>query len=79
MTDLKALQRRARYGHKQIVYWYHEGEIQHRPFGRDGIKAAILSVGAKGRWYWLDGCGCSHIVRSLSFSLHIWRCAPRLT
>lgn len=76
--DLATLRRRARYGHKQIIYWTNaKGDLEHVPYSKDGLKRAILSVGAKGRFYWLDTSGVSHIARSLRFMIHLWRCAPK--
>lgn len=75
--ELASLQRRARYGHKQILYWMNaEGALQHAPYSRENIKRAILAVGAKGRFYWLDTSGSSHVARSLRMMIHLWRCAP---
>jgi hypothetical protein len=75
MTTLAELERKARFGHRKIIYWQKDGEIHHCNFNKDGIKKAILSVGINGRWYWLDGSGCSHIVKNFRFGIHLWRCA----
>lgn len=78
MTDLRTLQRRARYGHKAQVYWWDGSEFNYRPFTRDGIKAAILAVRGRGRWYYIDTSGCSHVVKSLRMGLLLWRNATNL-
>lgn len=76
--DMPALVRKARYGHKQIVFWYApDGSLNWAHYSRENIKKAILTVGAKGRFYWLDGAGCRHVAMSLRMMIHIWRCAPR--
>ncbi len=70
------LRRKARYGHRSYLYWSSAaGELGFAPYGRDGLKAAILEVGAKGRFYWFDESGNSNIARSLSYMIHLWRCA----
>jgi hypothetical protein len=74
--DLATITRKARYGHKAIVYWYEGGTLHHRPYGRAGIKAAILATGFRGRWYLMDRHGVSTIVTTFRFAIHLWRCAP---
>lgn len=70
------LRRKARYGHRSYVYWTdHAGSLQWAPYDKAGLKTAILSVGAKGRFYWFDANGNSNIARSLSYMIHLWRCA----
>lgn len=70
------LRRKARYGHRSWLYWTgRDGGLRFAPYGKDGLKAAILEVGAKGRLYWFDECGNSNIARSLSYMIHLWRCA----
>lgn len=73
-----ALRRKARYGHRSYVYWQDaEGALQFAPYGRAGLKAAILATRSKRPMTWLDSTGCGHIARTLSYKLHLWRCAPR--
>ncbi len=70
------LRRRARYGHRCWLYWQNrDGSLGFAPYGRDGIKQAILAVGTKGRFYWYDQHGSSNIARSFSYMIHLWRCA----
>lgn len=70
------LRRKARFGHREYLYWIgRDGQFCHAIYGRDGIKKAILGVGAAGRFFWFDSSGNSHIARSLSVMLHLWRCA----
>jgi len=77
--DSEKLRRKARYGHRSYLYWHgRNGEFRHAPYSREGIKAALLEVGAKGRFYWYDSTGNSNIARSLSYMIHLWRCAPRM-
>jgi hypothetical protein len=76
-VDREALQRKARYGHRCYLYWYaRDGSFQWAPYGKQHLKAAILAVGTKGRFYWYDATGCSNIARSFSYMLHLWKCAP---
>lgn len=80
MNALDQLRRKARYGHRSYVYWYDaDGALSFEPYGRAGIKRALLSVGGKGRFFWIDSAGNSNIVKSLSFAIHLWRCAPKHT
>jgi hypothetical protein len=73
------LRRKARYGHRSYVYWTdREGALRWAPYGRDGIKAAILAVGAKGRFSLLDEGGVSTAFRSLRSMLLVWRNARLL-
>ena len=77
--NLEALTRKARYGHRQYLYWYdRDGLLQWAYYSRQNIKAAILSVGCRGRFYWLDGSGCTHVARTFRMMIHLWRCAPSL-
>ncbi len=77
-ADLATLQRKARYGHKSFVYWYAaDGSLNWAQYSRAAIKQAILSVGVNGRFYWLDGSGCSHVARSFRMMTTLWRCAPK--
>lgn len=70
------LRRKARYGHRAYLYWTNrEGAFCFAPYGKAGLKAAILDVGAKGRLFWFDSAGNSNIARSLSYMIHLWRCA----
>lgn len=44
------LRRKARYGHRAYLYWTNwEGVFCFAPYGKAGLKAAILDVGAKRR------------------------------
>lgn len=75
-VTFEQLRNKARYGHRAYVYWTDRaGILRFSPYGRSGLKEAILSVGAKGRIYWLDSGGNSNIARSFSYMLHLWRCA----
>lgn len=70
------LKRKARYGHRAYVYWTDRaGELRHAPYGKPGLKQALLGVGARGRFYWYDAAGNSNIARSLPYMIHLWRCA----
>lgn len=74
--DRETLRRKARFGHRSYLYWTgREGEFRHAPYGKAGIKAALLDVGAKGRFFWFDAAGNANIARSLSYMIHLWRCA----
>jgi hypothetical protein len=74
--DLTALRRKARYGHRSYLYWHNaSGELQFAPYGKSGLKRAILDVGVRGRFFWYNETGVSHIARSFSFMIHLWRCA----
>lgn len=74
---IEALRRKAVFGRRQLVYWTApNGQIEWAAYGRVGIKAAILSVGAKGRFYILDRSGVSSVARNLRAMLHYWRCSP---
>lgn len=74
--DHQTLKRKARYGRKSYVYWTsHDGAFCFAPYGKAGLKSAILGVGAKGRFYWYDSAGNSNIARSLPYMIHLWRCA----
>ena len=70
------LTRKARYGHRSFVYWYLDGELQFAVYSKAAIKKAILIVGAKGRFYVMDGCGVSQVARTFRMMLYMWRCAP---
>lgn len=69
------LRKKARYGHRSYLYWTANGEFRWAPYSKAAIKAAILDVGVKGRLYWFDGAGNSHIARSFAMMIRIWRCA----
>lgn len=70
------LRRKARYGHRAYVYWTApSGELRFAPYGTPGLKRALLDVGARGRFYWYDSAGNSNVARSLSYMIHLWRCA----
>lgn len=74
--DREQLRRKARYGHRAWLYWNAPcGAFRFAPYGRAGIKAAMIDVGAKGRFYWFDSAGNSNLARSLSYMIHLWRCA----
>ena len=45
------------------------------PYGKVGLKAAILDVGTQGKLFWFDSAGNSNIARSFSYMIHLWRCA----
>ena len=73
---LEELRRKARFGHRSYLYWTApNGEFRFAPYGKVGLKAALLSVGARGRFYWFDSAGNSNIARSLPYMIHLWRCA----
>lgn len=70
------LRRKARYGHRAYVYWTApNSEFRYAPYTKAGLKSALLDVGAKGRFYWFDSVGNSNIASSLSYMIHLWRCA----
>lgn len=72
------VRRKARYGHRCYLYWTDKkGRFLFALYTRDNIKRAILDVGAKGRFYWFDTSGCSHIARAFDYMLYLWRCAPK--
>lgn len=74
----EALERKARYGHRQYIYWFAaDGSLEWLSYSRNAIKQAILSVGAKGRFYILDSRGSSHIAKTWRMMVHYWRCAPK--
>ena len=76
MADLATIERKARYGHKSIVYWYDTtGSLQWARYSKDAIKRAILAVGIKGKFYWIDPTGCHSVAKSWRMMIHIWRCA----
>lgn len=76
--DLKKLTRKARYGHRSYLYWHSaDGSLVWASYDRENIKRAILSVGFRGRFYWLDGSGNRHIARRWSMMTTLYRCAPR--
>lgn len=70
--------RKARYGHKAYIVWTDRAGIQrYALYNKQNIKLAILAVGTKGRFYWLDAStGVSNIARSFSYMLHLLKCAP---
>lgn len=73
---IEQLRKKARYGHKSYLHWVSkDGEFCWAPYGKAGVKDAILAVGTKGRFYWLDGSGNSNIARKFSYMIHLWRCA----
>lgn len=78
--DITELRRKARYGHRSYVYWTDcDGCFRFASYGRAGLKAAIIQVRGRRPIFWLDSSGSSNIARSLSFMLHLWRCAGRDT
>lgn len=78
--DITELRRKARYGHRSYVYWTDgAGAFRFAPYGRAGLKAAIIDGRGRRPIFWLDSAGSSNIARSLSFMLHLWRCAGRGT
>jgi hypothetical protein len=77
---MEALRRKARYGHRSYVYWQTDGgDLRFEPYGRRGLKAGILDTRSRRPLFYIDGTGNSHIARSLSFKLHLWRCAGHAT
>jgi len=74
------VERKARYGHRSYLYWRGDDGVFHFAlYSHAAIKAAILAVGCHGRFYWCDAAGVSHIARSFSFMIYLWRCAGGYT
>jgi len=65
---LEMLRRKARYGHAGYLYRRDkEGAFCWAPYGKAGIKQAILGSRHVGRFYWFDSAGHSNIARSLDY------------
>lgn len=76
MSELAALRRKARYGHRAYLYWWdRRGALQWAMYNKSNIKRAILDVGCRGRFFWYDSAGISNIASSFRYMLHLWRCA----
>lgn len=75
----ETVQRKARYGHRSYVFWRDGAGVEHfATYNRAGIKAALLAVGAKGRFtFFSPSTGTPNLARSLAYMIHLWRCAPR--
>jgi hypothetical protein len=51
-VTINEVQRKARFGHRDWVVWTDKaGALQARRACRDAVKAALLDIGTKGRWF----------------------------
>jgi hypothetical protein len=77
---LDQLRRKARYGHNCFLHWREEdGTFGWAPYGRSGMKKAILATGSRRPLYWFDSSGNSNIARELHYKLYLWKCAINIS
>ena len=64
-------------GHRTwLLFQRKDGDYEGWVYSAAGIKAAMLEVGLKGRFYWFDAnSGISNVCRSWGYGNHLLRCA----